>query len=108
MNVLIIDDEPEILELLSDEFKYNGHNVETVECGNDAVKLLSSHFYDVVLSDYKMPNGNGLVVLNFVNTLNPRPHFYFFSGQADLSVEECLKKGALDFFHKEQFVGNDI
>lgn len=100
MKILIIDDEPEILELISEEFKYNGHTVETADSGNEAVKILTSNSFDVVLSDFRMPRGNGMSVLNFVNTLNPRPRFYFVSGQADESVDECLRKGALVFFHK--------
>ncbi len=100
MKILIIDDEPDILELMSQEFRYRGHSVETASSGNEAVEILTRNFFDVVLSDFKMPNGNGITVLNFVNTLHPRPQFYFASGQADMSVDECLKKGALDFFHK--------
>jgi len=100
MNVLIIDDEPDILEILSEEFKHNGYAVTSASSGDEAIGILKNIKFDIVLSDYKMPNGNGMKVLEFINSLSDKPVFYFCSGQADVSVEECLKGGAREFFSK--------
>ena len=100
LTVLIVDDEPDILELMEEEFKYCGYSTLTAVCGNDAVKILNDKPVDIVVSDYKMPNGNGMVVLDAVNKLKKRPEFFFVSGQADVSVEDCLKAGAKKFFSK--------
>jgi DNA-binding NtrC family response regulator len=100
LTVLIVDDEPDILELMEEEFKYSGFKTITAICGNDAVKILGANPVDVVVSDYKMPNGNGMTVLNFVNTMAKRPFFFFVSGQADVSVEDAISAGAKKFFSK--------
>ena len=98
--VLIVDDEPDILELMEEEFKYCGYSTMTAICGNDAVKILSDKKIDIVVSDYKMPNGNGMTVLSHVNKMAVKPYFYFVSGQADVSVEDAISAGARKFFSK--------
>lgn len=101
ISVLIIDDEPDILELMEEEFRYCGYTTLTATSGNEAVQILQKTPIDIVVSDYKMPNGNGMVVLDYVNKMNTgRPIFYFVSGQADVSVEDALKAGAKKFFTK--------
>jgi DNA-binding NtrC family response regulator len=100
LTVLIVDDEPDILELMEEEFKYCGYNTITAICGNDAIKILDAGKIDIVVSDYKMPNGNGMAVLSHVNKMSVRPIFFFVSGQADVSVEDALRAGAKKFFSK--------
>ncbi len=100
LTVLIVDDEPDILELMEEEFKYCGYNTVTAICGNDAIKILDNGKIDIVVSDYKMPNGNGMAVLSHVNKLPKKPVFFFVSGQADVSVEDALRAGAKKFFSK--------
>lgn len=100
LTVLIVDDEPDILELMEEEFKYCGYSTVTAICGNDAIKILESSKVDIVVSDYKMPNGNGMAVLSQVNKMDTKPVFFFVSGQADVSVEDALRAGAKKFFSK--------
>ncbi len=100
LTVLIIDDEPDILELMEEEFKYCGYSTMTAICGNDAIKVLDKESIDIIVSDYKMPNGNGMVVLSHVNKMTKPPIFFFVSGQADVSVEDALRAGARKFFSK--------
>ena len=100
--VLLVDDEPDILELMEEEFVFEGFKTQTATCGNEAIEKIRENKFDVVVSDYKMPNGNGMVVLNEVNTISEedRPIFYFVSGQADISVQDALDAGAKKFFSK--------
>ena len=98
--VLIVDDEPDILELMEEEFRYCGYQTMTAICGNDAIKLLEDKSIDIVVSDYKMPNGNGMAVLSYVNKMEKKPLFFFVSGQADVSTEDALRAGAKRFFSK--------
>ncbi len=100
LTVLIVDDEPDILELMEEEFKYCGYNTLVAMCGNDAIKILDTQKIDIVVSDYKMPNGNGMSVLSHVNNMKARPLFFFVSGQADVSIEAALSAGARKFFSK--------
>lgn len=102
ITILLIDDEEDILELIEEEFNFHGYKTLTATCGNDAVKILADQSVDVVVSDYKMPNGNGMVVLDFVNKMEEsvRPDFFFVSGQADVSIQEAIEAGAKKFFSK--------
>ncbi|WP_198295972.1 response regulator [Bacteriovorax sp. Seq25_V] len=100
--ILIIDDEPDILELLAEELEYEGFATACAGSGNDAVRILENENFDLVISDYKMPNGNGKVVLDYVKSIpeSRRPVFFFVSGQADMSFEEALNEGVRKFFYK--------
>jgi DNA-binding NtrC family response regulator len=100
MKFLIVDDEPDILELMEEEFKFLGYDIMTASSGEEAIELLKQFQFDIVISDYRMPKGNGLFVLNYVNSIKPKPLFLFVSGQADLSLDECIKAGAKMFFSK--------
>jgi DNA-binding NtrC family response regulator len=62
--------------------------------------MLNTQKIDIVVSDYKMPNGNGMSVLSHVNKMAVRPMFFFVSGQADVSIEDALRAGAQRFFPK--------
>lgn len=78
--VLIVDDETDILEILetlvSAEFNCD---VVTAISGKDAVDKLKNDKFDLILSDYSMPNGNGAVVFNY-NKDNGNIPFIFVSG----------------------------
>lgn len=101
MRILIVDDEAELLRLLAEEFSSKGHKVITASSGNEAITTIQSKKPEVILCDYKMPNGTGMDVLNFVKTLGKeKPSFFFISGQSDLSPEECIASGARNFFPK--------
>ncbi len=101
LTVLIVDDEPDILELMEEEFRFCGYKTKTAICGNDAIKILTNEKIDIVVSDYKMPNGNGMDVLSHVKAMTGKhPTFFFVSGQADVSTEDALRAGAKKFFSK--------
>ncbi len=98
--ILIIDDEPEILEVVSEFFINKGFEVKTSISGNSAIEILKNEKFEFIISDFRMSDGNGLAVLNFVNQLKPKPFFVFLSGQADISKEACLEAGANLFLSK--------
>lgn len=101
MKILIVDDEIELLNILEEEFTSKGHSVSTATCGNDAIERIKKGGIEVVLCDFKMPNGTGLDVLNFVKTIERnKPSFFFISGQSDLTPAQCIASGARNFFAK--------
>jgi DNA-binding NtrC family response regulator len=99
--VLIVDDEPDLVELMKDEFdSYGPYLVKVAYSGQEAYDILQKEKIDIIISDYKMPNGNGLFLLEKVNALNPKPIFFFVSGQADITTDAAIKAGAKRFFAK--------
>lgn len=108
LKVLLVDDEVDILELMEEEFKYSGYDTINAICGNDAVEILKNNKIDIIVSDYKMPNGNGMFLLAFVSKMKEAPPFYFVSGQADVSTDDTIRAGARKFFAKPFDLGELI
>lgn len=100
LRILIVDDDKEILKFTTEGFESRGHHVIAASSGNEAIEILKEKVFDVIFSDLKMPNGDGISVLNYVNTLNPLPTFYFASGEIGLIVDKCIEAGAIGFFPK--------
>src|SRR6516225_11338361 len=70
-NILVCDDTRSICEVLEISLRKEGHRIETVTSGEAAMKKLSSALYDVVISDIKMPNHDGIEVLRHARKASP-------------------------------------
>lgn len=100
MKVLVVDDDQEVLNLITEEFNYKGYVVLTASSGNEAIETLKRDTFDVIVSDFQMPNGCGMSILNFINSMKNRPVFIFFSGQTSVSIEFFKNAGANEYFAK--------
>lgn len=102
MNVLLVDDEPEILEILKEFLELKNHTVTTAPNGKQALDLvLADNDFDIAFSDIKMPQMDGLTFLEKVRSNNINLPVILISGQGDLeSSIRALKLGALDFIVK--------
>jgi PAS domain S-box-containing protein len=69
LNILVVDDEQEVTEILSEILSKDGHRVVTAENGNRALTYLSNDNFDVILSDMRMPELDGP---NFYRVLGER------------------------------------
>ncbi|MFC1639182.1 response regulator [Gemmatimonadota bacterium] len=58
-NILVVDDEPDVREFLSDYLGDNGYNVQTAEDGTQALKLIEVDIPDLILLDLMMPEETG-------------------------------------------------
>jgi two-component system, NtrC family, sensor kinase len=70
-NILVIDDEQWILELAGELLRGEGHQVETVLGGQQALELLSHRKFDVIVSDWKMPGLNGVRLYEHLCATDP-------------------------------------
>jgi CheY-like chemotaxis protein len=71
---LIVDDEAELAEMLSDVLRRAGHQTTIAASGNEALSQLAARDYDVILSDVHMPNLNGLDLYRHVQQAHPHLH----------------------------------
>jgi len=69
--ILVVDDEPHILELVESGLTLEGHQVDAVGDGEAALSLFRSHRYDLILCDWKMPGLNGQQVYERIKALDP-------------------------------------
>lgn len=98
---LIIDDEPDIRELL--EITLSRMGIETDSAANlgQAHRLLSNHIYQVCLTDMKLPDGNGIDLVKHIQKNHSQLPVAVFTahGNMDLAIE-AMKAGAFDFISK--------
>lgn len=99
-SMLLVDDESDIVEFLSEEFSDIGFATHCAEGVRSAVSLMNNNSYDIIISDYRMPDGNGLDILEASKHLQCDPHFYFISGEADILPDEAIRLGAKKFYSK--------
>jgi DNA-binding NtrC family response regulator len=108
-NILLVDDESALVDILAEELGDYGINIFKATSGNDAYEVVKKNKIDIILSDIKMPNGNGIELLERVISLQPAIKFFFaMTGFADVRAGEIISKGALKVYRKpvdcEEFV----
>lgn len=97
--ILVVDDEPQLRRLLELRLSKNGYKVLTAENGIKAFEVVEQENVDIVLSDIRMPYGDGIQLLEKLNELEVPP-IILMTGYADISVEEAIDKGAKGMFNK--------
>lgn len=80
--ILLIDDETEILSLLSFLLKVEGYDVHTSDNSPEALEMILKNNYDGVVSDLSMPDMNGVELLRKIRSENLITPFVFLSGHA--------------------------
>ena len=69
--ILIVDDEPTILEFLSHLLAAEGHQVETVDNSRDALEMIKNRRYSLILSDIKLPDMSGIELYQHIQKIAP-------------------------------------
>lgn len=101
--ILLIDDEPDILHVVGFLLRTEGFDVETASSGEQAIQMLSQTTYDLTVSDYLMPNMDGIQLLQKVRGKKDYTPFIFFSGNADNTHELKMSGlGAYQMLPKSQ------
>ncbi|WP_438951545.1 sigma-54-dependent transcriptional regulator [Porticoccus sp.] len=99
--VLVVDDEPDIRELLTITLEQMGLEVVTAAKLAKARKLLESEEFDLCLTDMKMPDGNGLELVDHIQTIAPHLPVAMITAHGNMEIAiDALKKGAFDFISK--------
>src|ERR1051325_3140321 len=99
--LLIVDDEPKLGRLVAEMLEIDGHTVTRVEDGRAALVELSSREFDVVVTDLKMPDVDGMAVLREARARPNAPDVIMMTavGTADDAVA-AMKSGAADYLTK--------
>ena len=100
-SLLIVDDEKEICEMLSRNFRMLGYSVKTASNGIEALDLLAKAPVDVVISDIMMPKMNGMEVLRRVKETHPEIKVIMVTGMAqEETQEQAMSLGAFHYLPK--------
>jgi two-component system nitrogen regulation response regulator NtrX len=101
MQVLLIDDERAIRRALREILEFEGCVVEEAENGAQAFDKLKAHTYELVFSDIKMPQMDGLELLDQILALGIETPVIMISGHGTVETAVgAIKKGAFDFIEK--------
>jgi two-component system response regulator PilR (NtrC family) len=109
-NILVCDDERSICEMLDIALRREGHKVETVNSGEAAKRKLDGALYDVIVTDIKMPNTDGIEVLRHAHRVSPDTAVILITAVDDYeaAVEAVKAGGATDYIRKSPGLVDEI
>jgi two-component system, NtrC family, response regulator len=99
--ILIIDDEPQIRILLEKILSLEGFEVATAENASSALEILKTRNFEIVITDVKLPDANGIKLTKEIKSTNPDTEIIVLTayGQIKDGVE-AMKNGAFDYIVK--------
>lgn len=101
IQILLVDDDITLITLLKDLLHSNGYSVHIVKSKDEAIEKLKLFRFQIVISDYMMPNGNGLELLDSCNQIDPDIQFIMITAFGSIeNAVEALKKGAFHYLTK--------
>ncbi len=90
--VLIVDDEPDIRDILKLLLSSNGYEVKAVSNGEKAITLLKEESFDLVILDIMMPNQSGIDVLKKIREFSKIPALFLTAKIYESDKEEAFTK----------------
>jgi signal transduction histidine kinase len=99
--IVVIDDDPHILELTSLILSRQGYHVSSTSSPLKGLEIIASHPPELVLLDYMMPEMNGLAVLREIRARYPGTYVVIFTGRGNEEIAvELMKSGAAEYILK--------
>ena len=99
--VLLVDDNVEIINILTDFLTLNGCKIYKASTGKEALEVLSKADLEIVILDVKLPDVNGISLIDSIKIKNPTIGIIMITGYHDPNlIVEAMKKGASDFLIK--------
>jgi|SRR5271157_3304348 len=101
VKVLLIDDEPQFVEVLAERLEARGFTVQTALTGDEGLAKLLEQEADVVILDVQMPGRDGVEILREIKRIKPLIEVIMLTGHATIeSGIQGLKLGAYDYLMK--------
>lgn len=99
--VMVVDDEENIREVLSNYLQSMNYEVEAAEDGQEALSKYKKGNFDLIISDLLMPNIDGLELLKRIREVDNEVIFLMITGYPSIETAvEAIKKGAYDYITK--------
>ncbi|MGZ6131539.1 MAG: sigma-54-dependent transcriptional regulator [Myxococcaceae bacterium] len=100
-DILVVDDEPKLGRLVAEMLELDGHYVQRVGGGKEALSAMGNFSMDVVVTDLRMPEVDGLAVLGAAVKQADPPDVVLMTGHGSTeSAVEAMKRGAADYLSK--------
>jgi len=99
--VLVVDDDPEILNMIAEALPQAGCEVLVAHDGREALELFRVERPPLVVADLKMPKLDGVALMKAIKDTSPRTEILIVTAHADLaSAIEAIRQGAFDYVQK--------
>lgn len=99
--ILVVDDEPQVCNVLQSYLKLRGFEVNTANEPEQALTMLRDERYHVALVDINLPRMNGIQLLKKIKDTSPSVQVMMMTAYSRIEVAiECLEAGAADYFLK--------
>ena len=108
MRILVVDDEPPIMQLCLKVLARQGHEVEGVTSGDEALARLRSASVDLLVVDYKMPGLNGLEVIRRARDLRPGLKTVLITGHGTREVVDTATDDGVDGIIVKPFTPDEL
>ncbi|OPY03917.1 MAG: Cyclic di-GMP phosphodiesterase response regulator RpfG [Syntrophorhabdus sp. PtaB.Bin184] len=99
--ILVVDDNPEVINILGDFLGLNGCEIYKATCGREALEMLEKKDPEIVILDVQLPDLNGITLIDTIKVSKPTTAVIMATGYYDPNfVIDAMKKGASDFLLK--------
>lgn len=99
--ILVIDDDPKISKALTEFFKFDHFEINSISKGSEAIRTISSLSPDLILLDLRLPDMSGLELLKRIKDKNSDQPVIVMTGYTSAqSAIECVKEGAYEYISK--------
>lgn len=99
--VLLVDDEQDFLEIMSQRMETRGMTVTTAASADQALQILEKETFDAIVMDFQMPEMDGMDALKAIKEKRPELQIILLTGYATVEkTVEAMKVGAADFLEK--------
>ncbi len=101
LNIVVVDDEEIYLSLVRDALEEESNRVEMASNAYDALKIIESADINLIITDIRMPQMDGIELVRRAKEINPHIGAIFMTGYANLnSAKNAIKQGAFDYISK--------
>jgi DNA-binding NtrC family response regulator len=100
-HLLVVDDDPVTIDLLNEVLSKEGHDVSTALSGEEAIFQGADHFFDIVITDVRMGEKDGMEVLRFFKKNAPDTTVIMITAFGSIETAiEAIREGAYDYISK--------
>ena len=101
VNILYVDDDKAILNMVERYLTREGYTVEIIDNGRKALDLLKNKHFDIVFSDFKMPEFDGIELLTAIKEYRPETEVVIVTGHGTMETAiKAMKIGSYDYLQK--------
>ena len=99
--ILVVDDEPQIAEMISASLQVHGYSVAVAYDGEQGVKMTGLEKFDLAIMDIQMPGMDGITALGEIKKIDPEIEVIIATGHGTMGTAiQSMRKGAFDYLHK--------